>query len=51
MTQYEATCTCCGGKVLHLEQRAVVERCDECKGDKKVGAELRAARFDRWGTK
>lgn len=32
MTQYEATCQNCGGKVLHLEQIATVTRCDACKG-------------------
>lgn len=32
MTQFEATCTNCGGRVLHLLPAATVERCDACKG-------------------
>lgn len=33
MTQFEATCKNCGGKVLHLLQSATVDRCDACKGE------------------
>jgi len=32
MTQFLATCLCCGGKVNHLEQTATVPTCDACKG-------------------
>ncbi len=38
MTQYEATCHNCGGKVLHLEQDSIVERCDACKGKPPKGS-------------
>ncbi len=34
MTQYEATCANCGGKVLHLLPEATVAQCDACKGEK-----------------
>lgn len=51
MTQYEATCTNCGGKVLHLMQSATVSRCDECKGDAELGKRIRKERFEKWGTK
>lgn len=51
MTQYEATCSNCGSKVLHLMQSASVQRCDECKGNVKAGEAIRKARFEEWGTK
>jgi len=35
MTQYLATCTNCGGKVMHLEKESTVPRCDACKGEKQ----------------
>ncbi len=38
MTQYEATCANCGGKVLHLERTAHVETCDACKGKPQKGS-------------
>ncbi len=37
MTQYEATCSNCGGKVLHLERESTVDRCDSCKGKPQKG--------------
>jgi len=37
MTQYLATCANCGGKVLHLEQAPIVDRCDACKGEPQKG--------------
>ncbi len=37
MTQYEAVCQNCGGRVLHLEKSGWVERCDACKGVPQEG--------------
>ena len=51
MTQYEATCRLCGGKVMHLMQSATVERCSACKGDPEVAKQVRKQRFEKWGTK
>jgi len=50
MTQYEAQCTLCGSRVMHLMQSATVERCDECKGNAVLAETIRQQRFEKWGT-